>query len=823
MSSRTALARRKEREARTERRSDGELVELQGPVECYSSGSAQGGRSDGSSFDAAGDRGRIQGWLQDQKKYVVRTFAGELLCCPEESLLDFEPDDVEELDGFDFAWPSVPEEFDEFSANVAEKVNEKGYCVIQMFLGDEGAREVTESVQQFPWGVLPGEVEEEYLGVDVVDNKVSWLQYTGYEAGKPAGMRILDIEEMGPDMLGLDSMAALESCDRAMTNVAALLWPYTQEFEDDKSFAVFGRTSGLVRASINPGDEGVRNRSLGHDDPADLDMHVSFVDGKKVCVLYLVDNEGGELEFFPNPTGYDYNEATIPLSKNKIVVFRCDSLGLNYSYRPQGKNIAVQSWIVDVPAAMKEKEEALRIIDGPEEPGGTRNNIMGVHTRYPGLGFNPQAFWNMLAAGGDTEVKVPLQRWDTDIYYRAEHTIGFSMTCHGATLQQSEIELFDNQFFGIDAKEAQVMAPYMRVMLEVGYEAMRNAGHTREEMKNWNCGVFVGDSGSDWDSLAFITRESRHLQIGGRERAAAANRMSHVFGLTGPTNTAETACSSSLVACGIAQTTMRQQQEGQGKPNISTDLKHGLVIGTNTLIGPFGYISLSGPGMLTHQGRCFTFDHSADGFARGEGIGAIKLKVCENSFEAAGRVAMLIGCSVNQDGRSASMTAPHGPSQQEVIRQSMREAGLSPNQITIAECHGTGTALGDPIEIGALRGVMRADRSVPILKTSSKSNLGHLEAGAGIAGLIKCICMLNYSTGAPNVHLLCLNPHLDVAGYPVYFETEVIDYGANSGLTGVSSFGFGGTNARADLWGHATKGHRYCITGPLDLQRGITY
>lgn len=717
--------------------------------------------------------------------------------------------------GYDVAWPSGEDEHEEFSATVAETVNEKGYCVIDMPFSDEAVKEVESSVQQMEWGVFPSETEEEYLGVDVVDSKVAWLQYMGYYQASQTRLRMFDIEEMGPNM-AMDQLAPLELCDRALTNVAALMWPYTPDYEDDKAFAVFQRTAGLVRASMNSGDEGVRSRTFGQDEQSELDSHISFVDGKRLCVMFLVDNEGGELELFPNPTGYDYNEVTLPLTKGKIIVFRCDALGLNYSYRPKGKNLSVMSWVLDIPSTWKEKEEALRIIDGPAEPEGKRNNIMGVHTRYPGLGFQVQAYWNMLVAGGDTQVKVPLQRWDTEIYYRAEHTIGFSMTCHGATLQQSEIELFDNQFFGIDAKEAQEMAPYMRCMLEVGYEALHNAGHRKNELKNFKCGVFVGDSGSDWDSVHQTDLRNRPVVFAGRERSAAANRMSHIFGLTGPTSTAETACSSSLVALGIAQMTMRQKLEDQMNPNIATDLKHGLVIGCNTLIGPYGYISLSGPGMLTHQGRCFTFDHSADGFARGEGIGSIKLKVCDDFFEAAGRVAMLIGCSVNQDGRSASMTAPHGPSQQEVIRQSMREAGLSPNMITIAECHGTGTALGDPIEIGALRGVMRADRSVPILKTSSKTNMGHLEAGAGMAGLIKCICMLNYSAGAPNVHLFVLNPHLDVAGYPVYFESELIDYGANSGLTGVSSFGFGGTNARADVWGHATKGHRYSITGPLE-------
>lgn len=271
----------------------------------------------------------------------------------------------------------------------------------------------------------------------------------------------------------------------------------------------------------------------------------------------------------------------------------------------------------------------------------------------------------------------------------------------------------------------------------------------------------------------------------------------------------------------MCQMTMRFVETDQKTASISTELFDGLTLGSNTLIGAGSYISLSGPGMLTSNGRCFTFDHSADGFARGEGIGGIKFRICHDAVESMNSWAKLIGACVNQDGRSASMTAPHGPSQQEVIKASMREGGLSAGIITIAECHGTGTALGDPIEVGALRGVMKAGRDTPFMKTSAKTNIGHLEAAAGVAGLIKCILMLNYSTGIPNIHLLVLNPHLDVAGYPVYFETESVDFGHNSGLTGVSSFGFGGTNARADVWGHATKGFRYSVTGTMTKTRSI--
>mmetsp|Transcript_56893 Transcript_56893/g.161497 ORF Transcript_56893/g.161497 Transcript_56893/m.161497 type:complete len:207 (+) Transcript_56893:3-623(+) len=164
-----------------------------------------------------------------------------------------------------------------------------------------------------------------------------------------------------------------------------------------------------------------------------------------------------------------------------------------------------------------------------------------------------------------------------------------------------------------------------------------------------------------------------------------------------------------------------------------------------------------------------------------------------------------MGTNVNQDGRSASLSAPHGPSQQECIWGSLREANVIPNDIRIAELHGTGTALGDPIEVGALRGVMKA-RDGPICKTSAKCNMAHGEANAGMAGLVKCFMMLVHGVTPPNIHLLDLNPHIDTDGYPVYVASELCDLGTNSGYAGVSSFGFGGTNSRGDCWAETEKG-----------------
>ncbi|CAJ1461342.1 unnamed protein product [Effrenium voratum] len=308
--------------------------------------------------------------------------------------------------------------------------------------------------------------------------------------------------------------------------------------------------------------------------------------------------------------------------------------------------------------------------------------------------------------------------------------------------------------------------------------------------------------------------------MGSMSAHVTSTRLSYVFGMRGPISTSDTACSSSLVATGEAHNALRPLDPGQANVTTSTGkTEQAVVVGTNALLGPFSWIGLCGPKMLSVKGRCFTFDYTADGFGRGEGTSALFAEVTHK--EPVERLAIFCGTCINQDGRSASMTAPHGPSQQECIRASLREANVTPGDIRVAELHGTGTALGDPIEVGALRGVMK-DRNSPILKTSAKSNLAHGEANAGMAGLVKCVLLLNHCTVAPNVHFHSLNPHLDLTGYPCYISGELLELGTNTGYAGVSSFGFGGTNARADIWGKAHVGTRKVHKLDLNMLENVS-
>jgi hypothetical protein len=261
--------------------------------------------------------------------------------------------------------------------------------------------------------------------------------------------------------------------------------------------------------------------------------------------------------------------------------------------------------------------------------------------------------------------------------------------------------------------------------------------------------------------------------------------------------------------------------KGQLKTNFGNQVPYALTMGVSTILTPFNTIAYCGAGMLSHKGRCFTFDYSADGYVRGEGCGAMYYEV--HVKEELSRLNTVKGTNMNQDGRSASLTAPNGPSQTLCTQQSMRESAIVSDDIQTQELHGTGTPLGDPIEVGALKAAMmvntvtKVTRFSPLVNTSSKASIGHGEMVAGMSGVMKVTLMLMFQTCTPGCHIRTLNPNIDNAGYPVLFNDAAVDSGSATGYCGVSSFGFSGCNARADVWGMATVGHRKAFPVGLDF------
>uniref|UniRef100_A0A7S0B8W2 Ketosynthase family 3 (KS3) domain-containing protein n=1 Tax=Pyrodinium bahamense TaxID=73915 RepID=A0A7S0B8W2_9DINO len=687
-----------------------------------------------------------------------------------------------------------------------DQLMKDGYCVIQMSMSDEIREQAMTEAGHMKCKRMRQEFEGAYLGRQY-KCKTAWL------------------ESLAESKEEVES--GLDLCDLHLSSFTKFMLPLAPCALD---FVPYSRTNAMVRMPYeNSAEEGKYHAEDVNEDDIDdglVDSHIQFLKRRQVCMLYIVATGGGELTLIPkDQTG---ENVVLEIAKARMIVFQTSKL--TYIYNPfDSADLVLQSWILQEPEQLKfvslagdqtSKDEALGITIGPTTPLGPRSNVFGIGVGLPaGANGTDHAYWAACTAATDGQTRTPYTRFDMDLYCRSadEWFPGNSYTYHGGYVSEN-IYAFDNHLFGISEDESYVMAPAQRCLLEKGYEALYKSGLQQgPDLKGRKVGCFVGHSGDDWSfTQQFTLGWEDSFKMGHKSRiwASLAARMAFVLGLKGPQSLVDTACSSALVAYGVGHTMLRHKEPGQTGYSINNQLEEALMCGVNLMPGPGNYINLCGPHMLSVLGRCFTFDASADGFARGEGYGAFFIKNEEIMSEET--FATVIGACLNQDGRSASMTAPNGPSQQECIRASMMEAGLSASQVTCAECHGTGTALGDPIEVGALRGVMQ-DRVIPLIQTSSKSHLGHLEASAGTAGIIKCMLMCASCAGTPNCHLAVLNPHLDVAGYPTVFANEICDYGYNAGYSGVSSFGFGGANARADVFASAKKGPHN--TGKLDWDK----
>lgn len=415
--------------------------------------------------------------------------------------------------------------------------------------------------------------------------------------------------------------------------------------------------------------------------------------------------------------------------------------------------------------------------------------IVGMACRFPGGASSPEEFWRNLCAGVDAIGEIPANRWDVDAYYDpAPSTPGKMNTRWGGFIDQ--IDMFDPAFFGISPREAAQIDPQQRLLLEVTWEALECAGLPPPSLAGSQAGVYVGIIGNDY---AFLQTQSGAPVDGfmgtGNAHSIAANRLSYVLDLHGPSVALDTACSSSLVAVHLASQSLR---------NRNIDIA--VVGGVNLIMRPEMTIVLSQAQMLSPDGRCRTFDADANGYVRGEGCGVVVLKRLRDAQAAGDRIlAVVRGTAVNQDGRSNGISAPNGLAQEAVLRAALADARLAPQDIGYVETHGTGTPLGDPIEVEALGNVLAVGRTSdnPLTLGAVKTNIGHLESAAGIVALIKTVLVLDNDAIPPNLHLRKLNPRLPQAGDVLKFPTAMQPWPRNGRVrvAGVSSFGFGGTNA----------------------------
>jgi natural product biosynthesis luciferase-like monooxygenase protein len=410
--------------------------------------------------------------------------------------------------------------------------------------------------------------------------------------------------------------------------------------------------------------------------------------------------------------------------------------------------------------------------------------IIGIGCRFPGA-RNPEEFWTLLRDGRDAVTEIPKNRPELLAYSEAN-------TRWGGFLDQ--VDEFDAQFFGIAPREARRMDPQQRQLLEVAWEALEDAGQVTERLNGSATGVFIGISSNDYYQLQLSESALDDPYLGtGSALSIAANRLSYFFGFRGPSISIDTACSSSLVAVHLAC-----QSLCTGESTLA------LTGGVNILLSPTITNSFANAGFLSPEGRCKAFDADADGYVRGEGAGVVVLKLLSRALADCDPVyAVIRGSAVNQDGRTNGLTAPSRQAQEDVLRKTYRRAATSPGQIQYVEAHGTGTALGDPIEAKALGAVLGTGRALGSRCAigSVKTNIGHLEAAAGIAGLIKVALSLKHKLIPPSLHFHEPNSYIPFQTLPLYVQQSLEPWPtwSSPARAGVSSFGFGGTNAHVVL------------------------
>ncbi|HEY4303069.1 MAG TPA: beta-ketoacyl synthase N-terminal-like domain-containing protein [Gemmatimonadaceae bacterium] len=419
--------------------------------------------------------------------------------------------------------------------------------------------------------------------------------------------------------------------------------------------------------------------------------------------------------------------------------------------------------------------------------------IVGMSVRAPGGVRTVERFAELLWSGTDAISEVPSDRWSLDEWFdESADAPGKMYTRFGGFID--DVDRFDAEFFGIAPVEAASMDPQQRLLLELAWEALENAGHAPTSLAGTRTGVYLGIANSDYGRALLAHPDLIDPYFtSGNAYSIAAGRVAYVLGLHGPAVAIDSACSSSLVALHLSCQALR-----------SGECDFALAGGVNLILTPELNINFSKAGMMSRDGRCRTFDAKASGYVRGEGGGLIVLRRLSDAIAGGDRVLAIVrGSAVNQDGRSNGLTAPNGPSQERVVRDALRAADVAPAAVGYVEAHGTGTSLGDPIEVNALGAVLSEGRNAdtPVMIGSVKTNIGHLEAAAGVAGLIKAVLALQRGEIPAHLHFDTPNPHIAWDDLPVVVPTKPTPFPTIDGrrIAAVSSFGFSGTNAHVIL------------------------
>lgn len=420
--------------------------------------------------------------------------------------------------------------------------------------------------------------------------------------------------------------------------------------------------------------------------------------------------------------------------------------------------------------------------------------IVGLGCRFPGGGNSPDKFWENLIQGKDGIVPIPADRWLGDQTFDMDRSYpGKSYVQHGGFI--GDVNGFDPQFFGISPREAAAIDPQQRLLLELTWEALEHAKIIPADLKGSKTAVFVGQTADDYAQRTTFSPQLEQINAYtslGSHRSMSAGRLAYFLGLHGVALQLDTACSSSLLAVHLAVQTLRQKE---------SDLA--LAGGVNLMLTPNMMVGMSKLNALSADGRCRSFDAAASGYGRGEGGGVVVLKrLADAQADGDTVLAVIYGSAANHDGASNGLTAPNGQAQINLLQSAIKDAQIDPHTVQLVEAHGTGTPLGDPIEVGAIGQVYLKDREAPLILGTVKTNIGHLEGAAGIAGLIKVVLSIQNKQIAPNLHFDSPNPHINWERYhQLQVPTALADWpvAPEGRLAAVSSFGMSGTNVHLIL------------------------
>mmetsp|Transcript_69850 Transcript_69850/g.151953 ORF Transcript_69850/g.151953 Transcript_69850/m.151953 type:complete len:944 (+) Transcript_69850:53-2884(+) len=727
-------------------------------------------KADGQPVEVGGHKGQVMGRTDDSRSWVVTTFGSRTVAVEEERLRLLTTNDVEDYD----VVLGPRSDHMVVGSIITDALQQRGYARCRLFVAEEdleaAANVAKRCVDEGHFARLPSELEPAYLGQDGT-GKTMRLCLEGDAA--------LDFVKDSP----------LKMLDEAVGGVGNTLRPFT---DAEFGFEMAGRSSALLVLPFDGDEDSFEPPALDNKEAADF---LAMMWRAKLMVILNVGPNASTLTLRPKLDGEEEREVLVPAGV--LAVFATDQY--RFSYMPGQGSLTSLSWYLDERKAFDVSNldgdlSSLALCSGPSRPSGERVCVVSLGMRYAFGCDEPWKFWAGLAkAGMDTFSEFPFHRWDLDQYYdaHADSDSNKSYTKHGGFTDG--IELFDCRFFDISPAEARGMDPTQRQVLEVSYIALQGGGFTKKELqvKPQQIGVFVGLDKNEW---AHVPKDAQGaFGASSSSNAITSNRFNYCLNLKGPSMTIDTACSASLVATHTAKLYLMHKHADPCVACITT--------GVNLLLAPQSFVATCAAGMLSHKGRCFTYNMTADGYARGESTASHCTKLKEYSRED-NDYAVLAGSQANQDGKSASLTAPNGPAQEKCTLAALREAKIGPAEVDTTECHGTGTALGDPIELGAYRKVtMSQHRDEPVVITSSKSNIGHCEGSAGISGFIKCVLMCSYGEGTPNQHMTALNPHIDMSNFNGNILTEGIVFRAQASYNGVLSFGFGGTNACAQVWG----------------------